>query len=98
MGWRDRIEPIENHVSGNSWRDRIQVESGHEEPSFLSQLGDSALEQLPALGAMAGGIAGTATPFGPVVGAGVGGYLGSAAKNAYNYFNSPAQAPQSWSE
>lgn len=68
-------------------------------PGFWEQAGRNAVNQLPLTGALVGGLAGTPLdaitgPMGTVTGAGIGGYLGTAAKNAINSYISPQEAPQ----
>lgn len=58
----------------------------------------SAINSLPMVGGVAGGILGTpldavSGPAGNIVGAGIGGYLGTAAKNLINSYYDPASAP-----
>ena len=68
-------------------------------PGFLEQTARNAVNELPAMGGIVGGIAGTpfdavSGPMGNVVGAGIGGYLGTAAKNAINHYIDPQNSPQ----
>ena len=70
-------------------------------PGPVEQFARNAVNQLPAIGGIAGGIAGTpmdavSGPMGTVVGAGMGGYLGEASKNAINNYMGwgGADAPQ----
>jgi len=80
------------------------AELGRTKPQgLLEQAGRSAVNSLPMLGGVAGGILGTpmdaiAGPMGNVVGAGIGGYVGTAAKNAINHYIDPENAPQSNTE
>lgn len=67
--------------------------------SGLKQVGKATVDELPVLGGIAGGILGTpadfiAGPAGNAAGAGIGGYLGQAAKNAINSYISPEEAPK----
>lgn len=104
--------PIENKKSkqvkpkADDWID-VPLDKPTESPpsdsgDWLSQFGDATLENLPGLGAMAGGILGTTPPGallgGPLGGAALGGYLGAAGKNAYNRFVNPEKAPKTESE
>lgn len=66
---------------------------------YLEQAARSTVNALPMLGGVAGGILGTpadliAGPAGNMVGAGIGGYLGTAAKNMINSYIDPDQAPK----
>lgn len=68
-------------------------------PGAFDGLAKSAIDSLPAVGGVAGGILGTpldavSGPMGSVVGAAMGGYAGTAAKNLINRYYDPASAPQ----
>jgi len=65
--------------------------------------GKGMVNNLPAIGGIIGGIAGTpmdavAGPMGNVIGAGIGGYAGTAAKNLINNYIDPANAPKTMSQ
>lgn len=68
-------------------------------PSMFQGVAKSAIDSLPMLGGVAGGIIGTPAdivsgPAGNIVGAGLGGFAGTAAKNLINRYYDPASAPQ----
>lgn len=79
--------------------DDMQNISSQQNPGLLKQAGASIVNSLPAIGGVAGGILGTpmdavSGPMGNVVGAGIGGYLGEAAKNAINNYINPSSVPK----
>lgn len=68
-------------------------------PGFFDGTAKSAIDSLPMLGGVTGGIIGTPAdavtgPMGTLVGAGIGGYLGTATKNLINRYYDPGAAPQ----
>lgn len=74
-----------------------------EEEGFLKQAGRATVNSLPMLGGVAGGILGTPAdaltgPVGTAVGAGIGGYLGTAAKNMINSYIDPQNSPRTAGE
>ena len=69
------------------------------ERGFLENAGRATVNALPMIGGAVGGVLGTpadaiAGPLGNMAGAGIGGYLGTAAKNAINSYIDPDQAPK----
>jgi hypothetical protein len=112
MGWRDTIQKDTQEALAPtpSWRDTIKPEAPIEAPSLetraldkAKEFGRSTIENLPALGAMAGGTiggvmgsgaAGIGAIPGSVAGAGLGGYAGEATKNLINTYMQPKQAPK----
>lgn len=74
-----------------------------DDPSAFDGVVKSAINSLPMIGGVAGGILGTpadaiAGPMGNVVGAGIGGYLGTSAKNLINTYYDPQSAPKTVSD
>lgn len=66
---------------------------------YLKDLAKGTINELPMIGGMIGGAIGTPAdvisgPMGTVAGAGIGGYLGTAAKNAINSYIAPDKAPK----
>ena len=60
-------------------------------PGPIEQFARNAVNELPAIGGIVGGLAGTPLdavtgPGGNMLGAGIGGYLGSATKNLINHY------------
>src|SRR5579859_7853736 len=84
-----------------------QFEAVSPKQSFASDLtetaqdfGNATIEDLPGIGAMAGGVIGGVSPLpgGALIGAGVGGYTGTAAKNFINTYRNSEEAPQESSD
>lgn len=76
-----------------------KTEPKEREHGFFENAGRATVNALPMLGGVAGGILGTPAdvisgPGGNIAGAGIGGYLGTAAKNAINSYIDPDQAPK----
>jgi hypothetical protein len=72
-------------------------------PSTVNPYVKSAVDSLPMIGGVAGGILGTPAdalvgPAGNMGGAAIGGYLGTAAKNAINSYIDPQSAPQNMTD
>ena len=70
-----------------------------DDPGMFDGAAKSAIDSLPAVGGVVGGILGTpldavSGPVGNMVGAGIGGYLGTATKNLINKYYDPASAPK----
>lgn len=68
-------------------------------PGFFDGIAKSAIDSLPMVGGVAGGILGTPAdaltgPAGTIGGAAIGGYLGTATKNLINRYYDPKSAPQ----
>lgn len=75
-----------------------QSDSGGK-PDFFSGATKSAIDSLPMVGGVAGGILGTPAdaltgPAGTIGGAAIGGYLGTATKNLINKYYDPESAPK----
>lgn len=69
------------------------------EPGFFDGSVKSTIDALPMIGGAIGGVLGTPAdavtgPMGNIVGAGIGGYLGTATKNLINHYYDPASAPK----
>jgi hypothetical protein len=98
FNWHDYPTTDHPGESGFKWDDHPIVEQPQ---GFLEKTGRAVVNELPTIGGIAGGIIGTpadviAGPVGNV--AGIGGYLGTAAKNAINHYIAPEQAPQTMSQ
>ena len=102
MAWDD-TPPTSQDLARSGWDSSpptsAELAQTKPAPGFWEQAGRSAVNQLPMTGALVGGLAGTPLdavtgPAGTAVGAGIGGYLGTAARNAINSYISPEQAPQ----
>lgn len=97
--WSQLQEEQPAPQSGGGKFDWSQLqEETPKEPSFMAGSVKSAIDSLPMVGGVAGGILGTpadavAGPMGNVAGAAIGGYLGTAAKNLINRYYDPASAP-----
>jgi hypothetical protein len=73
------------------------------EPGMFEGVAKSAIDSLPMIGGVAGGILGTPAdalvgPMGNVAGAAIGGYLGTASKNLINRYYDPQSAPKTAAE
>lgn len=82
---------------------QLQEEPQHSEPGFFDGSVKSAINSLPMVGGVVGGIIGTPAdaltgPLGTAGGAAIGGYLGTAAKNLINKYYDPASAPKTTTE
>lgn len=88
--------PWEDFEAPAPWKDFEAPKQPEQKSEFIK----GAINSLPAIGGVAGGILGTPAdaisgPMGNVAGAAIGGYLGTAAKNLINHFYDPASAPKS---
>ena len=87
--WKSRADA----VSSGDWKSRADAVAAPEE-STLSKVGHWAVDELPTIGSVVGGIAATpldlvSGPAGTMAGAGLGGALGSIAKDTINNYISP---------
>lgn len=79
--------------------DHLPDYSPPKSPSFVKDAARETVDKLPMIGGVLGGIIGTPLdaitgPAGTIVGAGIGGYLGTATKNVINHFIDPEKAPK----
>lgn len=87
----------------NGFDPKAYASDNSEEPSAFSGAGKAIINSLPMVGGVAGGILGTPAdaltgPAGTVGGAAIGGYLGTAAKNALNKVFYPEDAPKNMTQ
>lgn len=98
--WEKYNKPGPWKKYGGQNQERVSVSAAEPEPSMMKQLGESAFESLPGLGAMAGGTIGGAMAGipGAIGGAAGGAYLGKSAQNFSRNLSGSELAPKNRSD
>ncbi len=99
--WEDypAAAPVKSAQASGPWSDYANAMGSADNTEGLKQMGRNAVNELPTIGGIAGAALGTPAdvltgPAGTVAGAGMGGFLGTAAKNLINHYIDPANSPQ----